>query len=463
MSLNWKEIDLILRELDLEGAQIQGVVQSAFDVLVLRAYKMGITKQVLVSLSPGACRIHETFKAVPKTNKPLRFAQFCNSKIVNGRIVNITQLGDNRIVKMTVKRAEQVFYLYIRLWSNAANIIVTDENALVLDAMRRRPKKGEVTGGSYLPEIVSNEKREYEIRELEGDGSFNRKIDAFYAQQGGSLSLAVLHEQARRDCENRIGRINTALAKLREKEAQFQNAGQLKTYGDLILSNLCRINPRDKWLEVEDMGQIIRIELDPNSAVNAQAERYYEQYRKAKTGLAQLQREIADSENELLEIEAKLKNYLNETNPLILAKLLKTPVSKSPGKKEKKRPGLEFKKDDWLILVGRDAAENDELLRRHVKGNDTWLHSRDYHGSYVFIKQCAGKSIPLDILLDAGNLAIFYSKGRNSSEGDLFYTQVKYLRRAKNGPKGLVIPTQEKNLRVKVDKLRLRTLESCKV
>ena len=69
----------------------------------------------------------------------------------------------------------------------------------------------------------------------------------------------------------------------------------------------------------------------------------------------------------------------------------------------------------------------------------------------------------LDILLDAGNLAVFYSKGRNNGEGDLFYTPVKYLRRPKDGPKGLVLPTQEKNLRVKVEPARLRELEACKV
>jgi predicted ribosome quality control (RQC) complex YloA/Tae2 family protein len=81
----------------------------------------------------------------------------------------------------------------------------------------------------------------------------------------------------------------------------------------------------------------------------------------------------------------------------------------------------------------------------------------------VFIKQRAGKTVPLDILLDAGNLAIFYSKGRNSGEGDLFYTPVKYLRRAKDGPKGLVIPTQEKNLHVRVEAERLKELESCRI
>ncbi|MDR0301456.1 MAG: NFACT RNA binding domain-containing protein, partial [Treponema sp.] len=211
---------------------------------------------------------------------------------------------------------------------------------------------------------------------------------------------------------------------------------------------------------------VIQIELAPLLRPQDNAAKYYEQYRKAKNGLAEIQREIAAGERELKEVTERLERLLTETNPLVLAKLVKTggAAGKSPlSKKEKARPGLTFKRGDWLIIVGRDAAENDTLLRRYVKGNDLWLHARDYHGSYVFIKQRAGKTVPLEILLDAGNLAVFYSKGRNNGGGDLFYTQVKYLRRAKDGPKGLVIPTQEKNLHVKLDEARLRVLENCRV
>ena len=469
MSLNWKEINLVLEELDLEGAQIQSAVQSAFDVVILRVHKKGETKQLLVSLSPGACRMHETFAAFPKSEKPLRFAQFLNSKIVNGWVTEAAQLGDNRIVRLVVKRGTEIFKLYVRLWSNAANFIVTDENGSVLDAMRRLPKRGETTGGNYSPENVeAKEKpvREYEVRELPGEGSFNKKIDAFYAAQGGPLSLEALREQARKTCEGSIGRISAALERLREKEASFADSGRLKNYGDLILSNISAIKPGDKWLEAEEDGASIKIELDPRKSPSAQAQKYYEQYRKEKSGLAEIKREIADGEKELQEVTEKLARLLSETNPLVLAKLLKSGArgaSASSAKKEKARPGLMFRRGDWLIIVGRDAKENDELLRRHVKGNDMWLHARDYHGSYVFIKQRSGKSVPLDILLDAGNLAVFYSKGRNNGEGDLFYTPVKYLRRAKDGPKGLVIPTQEKNLHIKLDEARLRLLETCRV
>ena len=111
------------------------------------------------------------------------------------------------------------------------------------------------------------------------------------------------------------------------------------------------------------------------------------------------------------------------------------------------------------ILVGRTAQENEALLRGHTRGNDTWIHARDYAGAYVFIRAPSGKSIPLETLLDGATLALWYSKGRQSGRGDAYYTQVKYLRRPRGGKPGLVLPTQEKNLHVRLEPQRLRRLQ----
>ncbi|MDR0472956.1 MAG: NFACT RNA binding domain-containing protein [Treponema sp.] len=481
MSLNWNEINLILKELDLPGCQIQRAVQSSYDVLSFKLYNRQSVerpaKTLLICLAAGACRLHETFAAVPKSDKPLRFAEFLNSRIVNGYIEEAVQLGDNRIILLTVRRGEIKYRVYIRLWSNAANVIVTDESGAVLDVMKRHPKKGEHTGGHYEPAANNGSQdadtvfKEYPVRELDGEGSFNEKIDAWYSREGSALSLESLKEQAKRDFEGSIGRLKAALGRLKEKEADYAKADRLREYGDIILANIPFIKPGDEWLETENFyssgegGKSLRIKLDPKKTPAAAAEVYYEQYRRAKNGLEELQKETARGEKELTSLEETLVRLLDENNPLVLHKLLKSGGKPAPPtkKEDAKRPGLSFRRGDWLIIVGRDAKENDALLRKHVKGGDLWLHARDYPGSYVFIKQRKGKSFPLDILLDAGSLAIFYSKGRSNGEGDLFYTPVKYLRRAKDGPKGLVIPTQEKNLHVKVEEKRLEELESCRI
>jgi predicted ribosome quality control (RQC) complex YloA/Tae2 family protein len=476
MSLNWKEINLILSELDLPGAQIQQVFQSAYDVLCLRLHGKGRTSCLLIALSPGACRLHETRNGAVKGDRPLRFAEFCKSRIVNSWIEEAVQLGDDRIVRLVLRQGKNRCRFYIRLWSNAANVIVTDEEGLVLDAMRRSPKRGEVTGGRYEPEAVPAEdtaartgaaenKREYTVRELPGGGTFNEKIDAWYTEHGGALSLEVLREQARKIFGGSMARLQASLERLRVKEADYASADKLREYGDIIMANIAAVKTGDAWLEAENFytGEPVRIKLEAGKSAAASAEGYYEQYRKAKSGLAEVRGEIAAGERELAGLSQTLDRLLAETNPLILHKLLKNKGGKAPAALDRKRPGLAFRRKDWLIVVGRDAAENDALLRKHVKGKDLWLHVRDYAGSYVFIKQRAGKTVPLDILLDAGNLAVFYSKGRGNGEGDLFYTQVKYLRRAKNGPKGLVIPTQEKNLHIKTEPGRLKELERCRV
>jgi predicted ribosome quality control (RQC) complex YloA/Tae2 family protein len=481
MSLNWKEIDLILSELDLSGSQIQKVVQTTFDVLCLKIHGSAGTKNILIALTPGACRMHETFKSIPKSDSPLRFAQFLNAHVVNGWIEEAVQLGDNRIVRLSIRcGGSRRIKLYVRLWSNAANVIAVDEAGVVLDAMRRLPKRNEVTGGRYAPEAAFDAAKQralkvYAIREMEGSGFFNEKIDAFYAEQGGALSLEALHEQARRIFETRVNRLLASLEKLAEKEADFADSNRFKEYADIILANAASIKPGDSWLDTLNFytGVSVRIELDPKKSPAQQAEAYYEKYHKAKNGLSEVREEIAAGKKEFERLEATLTALLTETNPLVLQKKMRAGADRSGGvdgavsaqtrKTDAKRPGLSFRRHEWLLIVGRDAAENDDLLRRHVKGNDMWLHVRDYAGSYVFIRQRAGKSYPLDILLDAGNLAVFYSKCRNNGEADLFYTPVKFLRRAKNGPKGLVIPTQEKNLHIKVDQRRLKELELCRI
>ncbi|MDR2073293.1 MAG: NFACT family protein [Spirochaetaceae bacterium] len=500
MSLNWKEINCILEELSLPGMRIQGVYQSTYDILALQLYgKTGCSRTpagtctgphlVIISISPLACRIHETFRGIPRSKKPLRFAEFLKSRIVGSRIEEALQLGSDRIIRLDLRRGDDRWYLYIRLWSNAANVIVTGEGGIILDAMRRLPKRGEISGGFYQPEArlglsgsglasSGDPAERYGIRDLPGEGSFNSRVDRWYAEHGGKLSLEQLREEARRIIARSMERLEGGLERLRAKERDYAGAERFKISGDLILSRGMEKAPVPAdaagrgplWLETESFSgdEIIRIELDPRKSPAENAEAYYEKYRKAKSGLGDIQREIAAGEKEVELLRHAGAGLLAEKDPLRLERLLvrlrRNRGPELPGMEQKeeaarKRPGLSFADGEWLIMVGRDARENDELLRRHVKGNDLWLHVRDWAGSYVFIRRRPGKTVPLDVLLDAGNLALFYSKGRNNGRGDLYYTPVKYLRRVKNGQRGLVIPTQEKNLRITLDQERLKRLE----
>ena len=186
------------------------------------------------------------------------------------------------------------------------------------------------------------------------------------------------------------------------------------------------------------------------------------EYKKAKTGLENIVEEI-DNLNKNLELiktereELLRSDHIRNDITKLKEYLAKIPKQRQLTEKEK-IPGLQFQSGNFTILAGRTASENDLLLRKFVRGNDYWLHTRDYPGGYIFIKTIKGKSIPLETLLDAGNLAVFFSKAKRNGKGDLYYTQVKHLRRAKDGKKGTVLPTNEKNLSISIDEKRLNRL-----
>ena len=503
MSLNWKEIDLILEELDLEGSFIQQIVQPSYDTIALHTYKSGTSKTVLVCLAGGACRIHQTWTAVPKNTKPLRFMEFLKARIKGARINAIRQLGQERIIKLELSHCGQKFLLYIRLWSNAANIILTDTNGCVLDSFYRRPGKGEVTGGTFTepafaqqseesdsfyrrpgkgevtsgistepeeppapPQSPDKEQKQWTIRDFQElpdsqELSFNQKVDRWYREHGGQLSLESLLEQAQKFYTSRRSKMEAALHRLEKKRDSFLQNQQWKHYGDLILSYGHLIDGSQDYLECQDYhsGATIRIKIDPKKNAQENAATYYNTYKKSVSGLEDLEYDIQKARRELMDLDATYQQLCKEPNPIRLQQLLRK-QTRPKQQEEKKRPGLSYEIDGWTIFVGRTAAENDELLRHHVKGLDYWFHTRDVAGGYVFVKNRPGKTLPLKIMLCAGNLAVHHSKARKAGEADLYYTQVKHLRRAKNGPKGLVLPSQEKNLFIQLDKDILKELES---
>ena len=505
MSLNCNEIDLILSELDLTGGFVQEVVQPNFNSIAIYTYKPGLPKTVFISLAAGECRICETRRKITKNEKPLRFNEMLKSKIKGARILSCSQIEKERIIKIELEKAgaiyvmpqaqqhaakkakslqnddeDEFFTLYIRLWSNAGNIFLCDKDDVILDSFYRRPGKGEKTGEKLeLPEQKSlseedlralNEK--FQVRdftELAADYaarnpeypslSFNQKVDLYYSENAANTSLESLLEQAEKWYESHRSKLAASLTRLKEKRETFKNAGQYKHQGDLILAYGYQIDGKSNFLECEDFetGKKISIKIDPKKSAQENAASYYETYKKQTSGMENLDFDIESAEKELAALEKQYKEIVSEKNPIKLEQVLRK--TQKPKQQEKKsHPGLDFLIDGWQIIVGRDATENDDLLRHTVKGADMWLHVRDYHGGYVFIKNRPGKTVPLEILLAAGNLAVYFSKARKNGSADLYYTQVKHLRRAKNAPKGTVLPTNEKNLFIKLDDAKIRKI-----
>ncbi len=538
MSLNCNEINLILNELNIEGAFIQDIIQPGFDTLAFYTYKEGTAKTVLICTAQNSVRINETRRKITKNDKPLRFMEFLRAHIKGCRINSVTQLGYERVIKMELSRLveenpkgaakgtvhislikkpvlskeeleaqgepveiEENYILYIKLWNNAANVILCDSDNMILEPMFRRPERGEVKDQKFEVEIREQSEdevlsrfpvREWDVTEsdevqpaqaqpsprlaknsppdcfypanagpLPTFQTFNAYIDWWYSEHSDTLSRESLLEKAEKWYNAARSKKEAALHNLEAKQEEFKNAGQLKHQGDLILSFGYLLDGSSNFLECEDYesGKTVRLLIDPKKTAQENAAEYYKKYKKAVSGTEELAHDIEIAKKQIEKLDSLYEEIKNEQNPVKIEQLLRRDT-KPKQQQKKTHPGLDYTVNGWYILVGRDANENDELLRHHVRGDDLWLHVRDFPGGYVFIKARKGKTVPLDILLDAANLAVYYSKARNAGKTDLYYTHVKYLRRAKNGPKGLVLPTQEKNLCIEPDKARLSRLDS---
>jgi predicted ribosome quality control (RQC) complex YloA/Tae2 family protein len=288
-------------------------------------------------------------------------------------------------------------------------------------------------------------------------------VENHYSRLEDGEELTLLIQRVERVLNNREGALRKSLQTARERQEKYENPEGYKEFGDLLMTYLYKIEKGARWVTVEDYyneNREVRIELDPTLSPEKNAEAYYKRAAKARGGRERVAEETANITSQLTSLEEQRKTLLENPDLNALRDFLAALPAKQEAKSSEKIPGLQFTSRGFTIYVGRTAKENDALLRRHVRGNDTWLHARDYPGAYVFIRAFPGKSIPLEVLLDAGNLALFYSKARSGGRGELYYTQVKYLRRAKDGPLGLVLPTQEKNLSVVLEEPRLRRLQN---
>jgi len=467
MSMNSCEINLVLQELKLESALIQQIWQPAFHTILIDFYKDGASTLLLICLRSGFTRLHASDRSQRQKGPQPRFAEMLRARLKGKHVLYARQIGLERIVHLQCSDENETLDFYVRLWGNAGNAFLCTADQTIVDCCFRRPQRNESSGMPLvLPEPRTDQTTTSWIARSTGTfPTLNAALDAHYRElERNERSVQLLENitrllfQARQKNEARI-------AGLTHQRSQANDFERYQLYGDIIQANIWQIRQGQTELVSEDWtnaNSSISIALDPSLSAVANAEKWYQKFRKARDSRSWLDDELQVQQHIAIKIAA-ISQTLSSELPVSELELLLQQTASLAGKKEQdetlsEQIGARFNLHGFTVLVGRSAQENDDLLRRHVRGNDVWLHARDHPGSYVFIKANKGKSVPLDVLLDAAHLAVWYSKAKHATAADVYYTQAKFLRRVKNGPKGLVIPTQDKNLHVQIDHDRLQAI-----
>lgn len=329
--------------------------------------------------------------------------------------------------------------------------------------------------GSAVPFIVEDENskptdfafieiRQYgSVRKSVREESFSSLLDRFYYERDRLERTKQRSDDLYKKLNSLIQRtakkINLQTAEL----AECADRETLRINAELISANLYRLPKGALYYEIEnyyDENKIIRIKADPALSPTANSQKYFKEYRKAKTAEKMLTELIEKNKEELEYLESVLEclnradgeDEINEIRRELSENgYLKIKSKDSKNKSPKSLPPKKFVSDDgFTILVGRNNTQNDKLSLKTARGNDMWLHTQKIHGSHVIIVS-DGKEISDLAIEQAAVIAAYNSKARYSSQVPVDYTPAKNLKKPNGAKPGFVIYHVYNTLFVKPD------------
>lgn len=325
----------------------------------------------------------------------------------------------------------------------------------------------QVTDGSFSPCLITDKSSgriidfsafdimQYEdMAEVTRYDTMNSLVDAFYYKRDMHERMRQKSADLTKLLNNHIERTAKKLGILERTLRDAENRDKYKIYGDLLTANIYRLEDGMKSIEVDNYydpeNKPVKITLDPSLSPAMNAQRYYKKYNKAKTALTEATKQIKAAKEDLRYLESTLLMVENteavEDINAIRAELSEQGYITRKQKAVKRRGGapkskpMHFVSSDGLdIYVGRNNTQNDYLTLRLANTSDWWFHTKDIHGSHVIIKLGIDKDVPKNTILEAAQLAAYYSQARESSQVPVDYTMIKNVKKPNGAKPGMVI------------------------
>ncbi|MBP3442190.1 MAG: NFACT family protein [Clostridia bacterium] len=264
-------------------------------------------------------------------------------------------------------------------------------------------------------------------------------------------------DRTRQKAQDLVKFLNSAIARISKKISlqqvelrQCADREQLRINAELINANLYRLGKGAAFYDLEnyyDENKPIRIKADPSKSPAANAQKYFKDYRKAKTAETMLTELIEQGQNDLQYLEtvadsldrASTQAEIEEIrNELVISGFMKF-KKKNNQKQSKLLPPMEYRTTDgFRVLVGRNNMQNDKLSFKTASKSDMWLHTQKFPGSHVIIVS-DNKEISDDAIVEAAEIAAYHSKARDAKLVPVDYTYVKHLKKPQGAPPGKVI------------------------
>ena len=285
--------------------------------------------------------------------------------------------------------------------------------------------------------------------------SISEIIDKYYLTRASQERMKQKSANILKLVHNNIDRCTKKLVMHRENLEKAKNRDKYKICGDLLTANMYRVKFGMDEVCVEnyyDNNSELKIKLDPNISPSQNAQKYYKKYNKAKVTEKYAEEQIVGAEEELEYLETVQESILKAESPRDLSEIkeelaeqgyISNTASKKKKKTQKSMPMKFISSDGYEILVGRNNKQNDEVTIRMSYSTDIWLHTKNIPGSHTLIRTNGSGEVPDSTILEAAQLAAYYSKAKNSAQVPVDYTQIKNVKKPNGAKPGFVI--YEKN------------------
>ncbi len=276
-------------------------------------------------------------------------------------------------------------------------------------------------------------------------------LDGFYSERDRVLRTRSKGAELFKMLDNAIERTARKLNNQREDLRRCEDRDAIRINAELITAAQYRLQKGLSVYEVEnyyDDNSMVKINVDPALTPSQNAQKLYKDYHKACTAENMLIKLIDEGEQDLSYLESvrdmltrsTLEREFGEIKDELISQGFIKP--KKSGKKQMKKqalPPLEFKTTQGLtVLVGRNNIQNDKLTFKTGRRGDVWLHAQKCPGSHVLLV-ADGKEVPDDAIVEAAEIAAYYSSAKEGTVVTVDYTDVKNIKKPNGAKPGFVV------------------------
>jgi len=445
-------------------------------------------RYLFISVEPAGPRLYlikRRFRDLEKQSGPLnQFGLSLRKELSRTRLSSVQKQPADRVVWFKFEGANELGQpkqrsVVAQLTGRSANLLLLDNDDVIISQLRKPHGAGQTIGDKYqqpaAQQIIRATGRQHSdvgSPSTNEGKSLSEQLDARYAELSAERTAQSQLTNARAQARKEISRRKKLVRQLETDLAEHTDAEQQKHIGDLLLANVGTAKREGSRLRLIDYftdgAPEMEIEIDEKLSIPEEAARRFEKYARSKRARKQIASRIAQVKSELTNLETRLAQLASATVDSAAMQSSLSPGSSGgsrgssptvregssvlpPSKADSKRiPGTRryLSSDGYEILVGRAARDNDNLTFKIAKPNDLWLHAADYPGSHVIVRNPTRKEIPHRTIIEAAQLAAYFSQANKDPKVDVHYTQRKFLSKPKGAAPGLVRLSRFKSITV---------------